>query len=331
MKFLKEFKAEVLWILSTEYDKILKNNLCRKGRGDFIMAFTLQIRQKKLFGKTVLDIPSLARTCGLCYGSNNDFYILQENEQTQGTAIFYNPERIGRGIFFDGRKAREGYYEISYNIPTTKAEITDFAQLAGEIERRLGKVEMYCVEEERCFTGRELGQGIENFAEFSRKSLNRFCGNKEFGNHILTLARWPYTLTKDKVAAWETCTDLSDFEQTLHDIQAMDVYYAKPRLLQKGDTKEVGAFYALTEECESIFPVRADGFLDLNKPEITEGYVQFVLYSENRVLDGIFPYERFIEEVSSYGVRPFDADHILIPSMTKGELEELAGKLPCGI
>ncbi len=37
------------------------------------MAFTLQIRQKKLFGKTVLDIPSLAHACGFCYGSNNDF------------------------------------------------------------------------------------------------------------------------------------------------------------------------------------------------------------------------------------------------------------------
>ncbi len=42
------------------------------------MAFTLQIRQKKLFGKTVLDIPSLAHACGFCYGSNDDFYILQE-------------------------------------------------------------------------------------------------------------------------------------------------------------------------------------------------------------------------------------------------------------
>ena len=79
------------------------------------MAFTLRIRQKKLFGKTVLDIPSLAHACGFCYGSNNDFYILQENEQSQGTAVFYNPERIGRGIFFNGGKAREGYYEISYN------------------------------------------------------------------------------------------------------------------------------------------------------------------------------------------------------------------------
>ncbi len=296
-------------------------------QGDFVMAFTLQIRQKKLFGKTVLDIPSLARTCGLSYGSDNDFYILQENEQVRGTAVFYNPERIGRGIFFDSSKAGEGYYELSYNIPTTEAEITDFARLAGEMERRLGRAEMYCVEEERSFTGRELEQRIGNFAEFSRESLNRFCGNKEFKSHILTLARWPYTLTEDKVSAWEICTDLSDFEQTLHKLQALDVYYAKPRLLQKSDTKEIGAFYALTEECESIFPVRADGFLNLSELKVTEGFVQFVLYREQRVMEGMFPYERFIEELRGYGVRQFDADHILIPPMTKDELEKLAGKL----
>ncbi len=186
---------------------------------------------------------------------------------------------------------------------------------------------MYCVEEERTFTGRELEQGIENFAVFSQKSLNRFCGNKEFGSYILTLARWPYTLTENKVAAWETCTDLSDFGQTLHNLQAMDVYHAKPRLLQKNDTKEIVAFYALTEECESVFPVRADGFLNLSKLKITEGFVQFVIYSEDRVLEGMFLYEQFIEELSGYGVRQFDADHILIPSMAKAELEKLAGKL----
>lgn len=291
------------------------------------MAFTLQIRQKKLFGKTALDIPSLAHACGFRYGSNNDFYILQEEQQNQGTAIFYNPERIGRGIYFDGRRAREGYYEISYNIPTTPAEIADFAKLAREMERRLGKVEMYCVEEERAFTGGELEQRIEDFAAFSRKSLNQFCGNKEFGSHILTLARWPYTLTEEKVAAWESCTDLSDFEQTLHNMQALDVYYAKPRLLQKNGNKEIGAFYALTEECASVFPVRADGFLNLSELKIAEGFIQFVLYSEQRAMDGLFPYERFVEQVRGFGVQPFDGDHILIPPLTKAQLEALAGKL----
>ncbi len=291
------------------------------------MAFTLQIRQKKLFGKTILAISSLAQACGLCYGSNTDFYILQENEQVNGTAVFYHPEHIGRGIFFDGSKSREGYYEISYNIPTTRSEITDFVRLAREIERRLGRVEMYCVEEERAFTSRELEQGIEDFVTFSRKSLNQFCGNQEFRSHILTLARWPYTLTKDKVALWETCTDLSDFERTLHGFQALDIYYAKPRLLQNNDTKEIGAFYVLTEECQSVFPVRADGFLNLRELKVTKGFVQFVLYSEQRMLEGMFPYAQFIKELNGYDVRQFDADHILIPPMTKAQLENLAGKL----
>ena len=87
------------------------------------------------------------------------------------------------------------------------------------------------------------------------------------------------------MAAWESCTNLSDFEQTLHDIQARDVYYAKPRLLQKSGTGEIGAFYTLTEECESVFPVRVDGFLNLSELKVKEGFVRFVLYSEQRTLD----------------------------------------------
>lgn len=293
------------------------------------MAFTLQIKQKKLLRKTALDIPALANACGLCYGSNNDFYILQEGEQEQGTAILYNPNRIGRGIFYNGSKAGEGYYEVSYNIPTTRAEIADFARLVSEMERRLGRVDMYCVEEERTFTSRELEQGIDRFAAFSLKSLNQFCANKEYQNYILTLARWPYTITEDKVSEWENCTELFDFEQTLHNLQSMDVYYAKPKLLQKSDTNEIGAFYALTEECESVFPIRADGFLNLGDLKVAEGFVQFVLYSEQRVMDGLFPYERFMEEIQGRGVRQFDVDHVLIPPMSKKDLEMLAEKL-CG-
>lgn len=291
------------------------------------MAFTLEIKQKKLFGKTVLDIPSLAQACGLRYGSNNDFHILQDGQENQGTAIFYNPGRIGRGIFFNGSKGGEGSYTVSYNIPTTRAEIADFTRLVQEIERRLGKAEMYCPEEGRLFTYRELEQGIDNFARFSLKTLNDFCGKKQYKNYIFTLARWPYTLPEDKVAAWETCTDLSDFEQTIHDIQSMDVYYAKPRLLQKSATGEIGAFYALTEGCESVFPVRGDGFLNLSEIKVSECFVQLVLYSEQRVLDGLFPYDRFMEELQKYGVRPFDGDHVLIPPMSKAQLEELAAKL----
>ena len=291
------------------------------------MAFTLEIKQKKLFGKTNLNISTLAEACGFRYGSDNEFHILQEGQENRGTAIFYNPDRIGRGIFFDGSKGDEGFYTVSYNIPTTRAEIADFTRLVRQIEGLLGKVEMYCPEEGRLFTCRELEQGIDRFVRFSLMKLNDFCGNKEYKKYIFTLAMWPYTLPEDKVAAWEVCADLSDFEQTIHALQSMDVYYAKPRLLQKSATEEIGAFYALTENCESVFPVRGDGFLNLDEIKVSECFVQFVLYSEQRVLDGLFPYDRFMEELRQYGVRPFDGDHVLIPPMSRAQLEELAAKL----
>ncbi|MDE7247491.1 MAG: DUF4299 domain-containing protein, partial [Lachnospiraceae bacterium] len=142
-----------------------------------------------------------------------------------------------------------------------------------------------------------------------------------------TLALWPYILPADKVSAWSESADLTDFEQTLHAIQSRDVYYARPKLLQKNDTGEIGAFYVLTEECESVFPVRADGFLNLSEYKINEGFIQFYIYSENRMLDGLYSYERFMEEVQQYGIQQFDTDHVLIPPLNKESLERLAERL----
>ena len=76
------------------------------------------------------------------YGSSNEFYILQEDVINQNTAVLYNPTRIGRGIFFDGSKAAEGEISLSYNIPTTVAEIVDFVRIVKEVERQLKKPEV---------------------------------------------------------------------------------------------------------------------------------------------------------------------------------------------
>ena len=37
------------------------------------------------------------------------FFILQEGQENNKTAIIYNPNRIGRGIFFDGTKGDNGF------------------------------------------------------------------------------------------------------------------------------------------------------------------------------------------------------------------------------
>lgn len=286
------------------------------------MAFTLKIEAKTLFGSKAVDFGKLIQNCGLQFGHDNDFYILEEGA-ADNTVILYNPNRIGRGIFFDGRKMREGKVEISYNIPTTEAEITDFIRVAKELERQLKKVEMYCVEEERKYTTEQLEQNRERMVQFSREKLNEFCANKEYSSYIFTLAMWPLELTQDMVNKFETCTDLQEFEQILHDKQSMDVYYGKPRLMQK-QTGEIGAFYTFTEECESIFPIRADGFFSMERIKVDESFVRYYIFSEERLMEGMYDYDKFIQYMLEHGATYYDRSHILVPSMTKEQMEELA-------
>lgn len=52
-----------------------------------------------------------------------------------------------------------------------------------------------------------------------------------------------------------------------------------------------------------------------------------MIYSEQRTLERLYPYERFMEELTKQGIEQFDADHVLIPPMSKEELERLAEKL----
>ncbi len=104
------------------------------------MAFTLVINSKGLFGKVKnIQMAELLKNCGLKYGSNNEFYILEDDKMNQNTAVLYNAKRTGRGIFFDGSRIADGQVTISYNIPTTKTEIHDFIQVAKEIERQFKK------------------------------------------------------------------------------------------------------------------------------------------------------------------------------------------------
>ena len=288
------------------------------------MAFTLQIKEKSIFRKKKLDFQKVIEESELRYGSNNDFYVLKDEEINNDTAILYNPDKIGRGIFFNGSRAKENLYEISYNIPTTRAEINDFIRLAEVITKQLGKVEMYCVEEERNFTVDELKENFERFVDFSTEKLNEFCSNKEYDSYILTLALWPYCIPQHKVDLWSKCSNLSDFENTLHHIQSQDIYYASPNIYQNNENHKIGAFYVLTEGCKTVYPLKADGFLNMDQIKIDQGFIQFYIYSEDRFIKGLYPYDKFIEEIKKQGAELFDKTHVSVPPMSKNQLENLA-------
>lgn len=290
------------------------------------MAFTLKIKAKSLFGPKKTDISALLKGCGMTYGSANEFYILEEGKSNQGTAVLYNPGRIGRGIFLDFSENDKGNLTLSYNIPTTSSEIGDFIKLVQEIEKQLRKVELYCVEEEKNYTVSELKDNRERMIAFSLSSLNDFCQNQNYSSYIFTLAMWPLVLTDEQAKEFAHCDNLDGLEQLFHEKQSLDVYYAKPRLMQNNNTGRIGAFYTLTEQCESIFPIHADGFLNLSTQnlKIDDKMIQFFIYSENRVMDGLFDYEKFSQYILQHGATLFDKEHMLIPSLTKAELETMA-------
>lgn len=289
------------------------------------MAFTLRVEKKGLFGNSSFDAAKMVKNCGLCFGSYNDYYVLDEEEKRGETFVFYNPERIGRGIFFDGSNLQKGIAVIRYNIPTTPAEIQDFIRLAEEIVHCFGKASLYCEEEKRFYTIKQLKESYENMAAFSEKALYNFL-MADYPSYLLTLARFPWDISLEDKAALLSCNSLSYLEAKIHELQSTDVYYAKPRLYLNTTDKKLFGIYTYTEECLSVFPTDPNDFLYVDKISEPERYrievpcIRFFIYSENKTLDGLYAYKDFVAYCKLNGAVPFDASHIKVPEYTKTEI-----------
>lgn len=289
------------------------------------MAFTLKIKSKGIFNRVKkLDLERLIKNCGMNYGSCNEFYVLQENKIVDGTVILYNPNRIGRGIFLDMEGISKGEITISYNIPTTSAEIRDFVRIVKEIDRQFVKSTFYCEEEKIDYTIETLEANIDRMIAFSVDKLHEFCNNNELHTLILSMAKFPWYLPNEKRECYKTCITLEDFEQTMHDLQNVDVYYAKPSLMKNNIDGKITAFYTLTEECDSIFPISPRSFINLDNIKIDDSKIRFYIYSENKVVDGFYSYEKFVDfMMKNYG-KQFDAEHFLIsPGIRKEDIDTI--------
>ena len=172
------------------------------------------------------------------------------------------------GIFFDAGKANEGEITIRLNFPTTPSEIRDFVNVAKEIERQFGKAFLHSEEEDKGYTTASLESSIDDMIRFSLETLNRQCTENPDKQYILTLALFPWFVEKNKRAEYKECTSLDDFEEKMHSLQAGDYYYAKPSLFKDTNSGKNLAFYTLTDDCESVFPIHADDFLNMNDVKI---------------------------------------------------------------
>ena len=295
------------------------------------MAFSIKIKRKGLFGCNEINLDEILKNCGFKYGLYNDFFVLDEGKRQGNSCILYNPQHIGRGIYYDGNGGST--VEISINMPTTQEDIEDFLALASEICRQLKKAEIHDFDNNKKYTLEELFAEKDGLIQLNCDELKRRIENSDFEERswIMTAARWPIWFDKKMCEELHEAKDLYVLSALFHEKQNMDTYYAKPSLMRNRADGAVLAMYTFTEECPSIFPIDFNDFLMASSPQnpikADKGMITFYIFSEQRTLSGMWDYKEFIQYAIEHGAERYDKAHVLIPEYTKADIEKITNSI----
>lgn len=295
------------------------------------MAFSMTIRGRKTWfsKKTRFNIDDVLNKLHFRYGSYSEEQVLKEGVREDSTFIVYNPYRIGRGITIDTAKL-DVFDEItiSYNIPTTQTEINDFFKLAHTIVKSFGKAEIF--NDVSKIKVKDFPKLQEKLVIVSLDELNQKTSQlQEDEDFMMTTARFPYTFFDEDIENFAKCEDLMDFEEKLHMVQEPDYYYAKPNIMLENATKQNWAIYTLTEESVSLFPVDGANTARIFSHDtvIDKTFIRFYIYSEEKLIDGLFHYDKFIELMTQRKCEQIDKVHIAIPPLKKVDMIEITRRI----
>lgn len=288
------------------------------------MAVDLIIEATGFLCQKTLDFQSLLKKTRLNFGSYDPYFMLNDLN-TGDMGLLYNPQRLGRGIYFDGREMNEGVVKMSFNLPTTPSEIDDLIRLASEIKVQYKNVDLTC--DGVTVNIDDFVQNKQHYLDYSLATLQGFCETQSYEAAILTLVRFPYTLTPDEMVYFSKEGTLEEFEELLHGKQMVDIYYATPKIMKKDDTEEIVAFYTVAEDVPGIYPVECSCFLSADMVKVQRGYVRFYIDSTKSVLDGYFDYNNFANLITEWGADYFDGDHFMIPAFSLDEIQEITSSL----
>ena len=257
------------------------------------MAFDITISAKKtLFKKTPrLNVEDILKNCNLKFGSYDDYYILQEDKMYNNTMILYNPQKFARGIFMDLNKFVSGKVSLSINLPTTPSEIDDLFNVINEIINQYVNVNLYI--EDNKYDKNILGDLKYDLNKSCLDNLRQIASNNPQLKLIQTLVKFPYTFSDEDREKFKNAKDLTEYEELLHKIQDVDIYYAKPILRQKpgGD---VLSCYSVSNNCTSVFPIDGKNVLCRYNQDSKHTIITFFILEEMKIVGGMYDYNDFI-------------------------------------
>lgn len=268
------------------------------------MSVCAKIKQKSLFKKKIF-IEDVINDINLPYGICDENYRLIFNKIGKHTLI-YDDEKLARGIDVS---IEDSDIVLLLSLPTSSSEIRLFYKIIEKLCIKL-KLKKYIREEDMVSI-----DDNERFIEYDEKAS--ISGLEDLKNRINqdTYKRFeifgvynPISIGTNEID--RIGTSLIKFEDFLHDIQAIDVYYAAPNVY-KINGKLVG-IYAIGPNIPSVVP--NEPYIVLNQIEnIDEWYVMFKEGKTVKYID-------FFAKCKNK--KYYDANHVIV-SLSDEEMNDL--------
>ena len=268
------------------------------------MSVEVKIKQNSIFKKK-LDITDVISLTGLSYGVCDENYRLIPGETAEHT-LLYDKNRLARGIDASIDKTD---IVLLLSLPTTPFEIHSFYHAVEKICNAL-KTKTYIREEEkvnlkdnpRFIKMDEEGSvaGLEAISEkLEKDKYNRF--------EIYGICN-PISIGANEIKQIGNRLDL--FEEYLHRLQSLDVYYAAPRVYRV-QNKLVG-IYAIGADIASVVPT--EPYIVLNQIQGIEEW--YVMLKAGKTIK----YKDFIENIPAKEY--YDFNHVIV-SLSEQDVDSL--------
>lgn len=268
------------------------------------MSVEVKIKQNSIFKKK-LDITDVISLTGLSYGVCDENYRLIPGE-TAAHTLLYDKNRLARGIDASIDKTD---IVLLLSLPTTPFEIHSFYHAVEKICNAL-KTKTYIREEEKVNLKNnpqfikmdEEGSvaGLEAISEkLEKDKYNRF--------EIYGICN-PISIGANEIKQIGNRLDL--FEEYLHRLQSLDVYYAAPRVYRV-QNKLVG-IYAIDADIVSVVPT--EPYIVLNQIQGIEEW--YVMLKTGKTIK----YKDFIENIPAKEY--YDFNHVIV-SLSEQDVDSL--------
>lgn len=268
------------------------------------MSVEVKIKQNSIFKKK-LDITDVISLTGLSYGVCDENYRLIPGE-TAAHTLLYDKNRLARGIDASIDKTD---IVLLLSLPTTPFEIHSFYHAVEKICNAL-KTKTYIREEEKV-NFKDNPQYIKMDEEGSVAGLEAISEKLEKDKYnrfeIYGICN-PISIGANEIKQIGNRLDL--FEEYLHRLQSLDVYYAAPRVYRV-QNKLVG-IYAIGADIVSVVPT--EPYIVLNQIQGIEEW--YVMLKTGKTIK----YKDFIENIPAKEY--YDFNHVIV-SLSEQDVDSL--------